>query len=1017
MNELIITLLLRLYAVVARIDGTSEKDRVLVQDFLRLYVGEGILAQYMKLFDQYSHDTAPIPDIIISVCESINAGLDLRQKYLTISHLVELVNDDFNISEQEDTALRLVCEKIRLEEDVYDRLKHLISVKAYSAISDPDTYYISSTEAQTEPNHLFRENMEGVLACMYMPRVGFFIMRKFGGRQPMSLNGQPIKTGKLFPFTRGSVIKGERIRNVYYSELKQRLLNAKNENPLIFEANNIEHRFKGNKIALHELSIQEEGGRLVAIMGASGGGKSTLLNVLNGTYKPYKGIVKINGSDLHAGHKSTRGLIGYVPQDDLLLEDLTVFENLFYSASLCLKGKSKEELETMVLETLQNLDIAEIKDKKVGSVLDKVISGGQRKRLNIALELIRQPEILFADEPTSGLSSKDSENVMDLLREQTYDGRLVFVVIHQPSSEVFKQFDKLILLDKNGHLIYYGNPLEAVSYFEEKAGYPVKNAGECNTCGNVNPEQIFDIVETRILDEFGKPTSKRRISPKKWYDWFKTSYKPAVYNQKRDLIKPWSGNASAWRQFLIFLTRDALNKLRNSQFLTITLVQSPALALLLALVNRYNQFSTPGNHNHYLFMENPNVPVYQYMSVIVALFTGLIISAEQIYKDEKIKKREKFLHLNEHSYLLAKISVLFVISAIQTVQYVSIGNWIIGIKDMNWLYFIVLFSASASANLLGLNISASFKSIITIYILIPILLIPQLILGGLVVKFDEINPAIGNREFKTPILSDLMVSRWAFESIAVEQFKSNLYQKHFYSIEKQRSEADFQIVYRIPLLQDKLNEAAKTPLSSDDEAFLNHELKILFSRFFNDEQWKPKVQNLQASAADRKDLNAMLSTIYNHYTVKLQQLNKKSDSLNQAALTCMPNAMSVSQAKETYTNLRLSKLVKNANSNEGAMVLAKGNIVQLSDPIFQTPKPKSQLDYRTQLYFPTKHFAGYYTPTFWFNLIVVWIMTFLLYWTLYFRVFRWLLNRIGNLPLVTILFTVRWKKQDINHEK
>lgn len=1011
MNELIIKLLLRLYAVVARIDGISDKDKVLVQDFLRLHVGEGNIGAYMKLFDNYSHETSPIHDTIASLCESMNAGLDLRQKYLTLTHLVELVYDDFKISPQEDDAIRLVCKKIRLEEDVFNKLKHLITAKTHTAVTDPDTYFISAHEELNQPNHLHRENMEGVLACMYMQKVGFFIMRKFGGRQVMSINGQPLKSGKLLPFTRGSVIKAERFRSVYYSELKQRLLDAKRPTNLLFEAKNIEHRFKEDKVALHNLTIQEEGGRLIAIMGPSGSGKSTLLNVLNGSYKPFKGSVTINGIDLHAGGRAVQGMIGYVPQDDLLLEDLTVFENLFYSASLCLKNKTKEEIETLVLETLQNLDIGEIKDKKVGSVLDKVISGGQRKRLNIALELIRQPEILFADEPTSGLSSKDSENVMDLLREQTYDGKLVFVVIHQPSSEVFKQFDKLILLDKDGHLIYYGNPLEAVTYFKLKAGYPVKSTGEYDEGSHVNPEQIFDIVETRILDEFGKPTGRRRISPKKWASWFNEQYKPVKYQQTTTNQSTWVGNASAWKQYLIFLTRDALNKLRNTQFLALTLVQSPALALLLALVNRYNEHAGL-DENSYLYSENPNIPVYQYISVIVALFTGLIISAEQIYKDEKIKKREKFLHLNEHSYLLSKITVLFAISAIQTVQYILIGNWIIGIKDMNWLYFMVLFSASASANLLGLNISASFKSIITIYILIPILLIPQLILGGLVVKFDEINPLIGNKEFKTPFLSDLMVSRWAFEAVAVEQFKSNPYEKHFYALNKERSNADFQKVFRMPKLREMIERAPSGALSAEDVGLVKFECNRLFSRFFDESLWKEQVENFESSQANQKQLLSLLTTLDRHYTEHLRDLNQKNDSLNSTALSCMPNDMPLSVAKETYANQRLNKLVKNTNSNQGSMQEVDGKIVQLVDPVYQDPNPWCAIDYRTQLFFPRKHFAGYYTDTLWFNLIVIWIMAYLLYWTLYFRSFRWLLNRLSALPLVPLFFKIRMKNQD-----
>ena len=136
-----------------------------------------------------------------------------------------------------------------------------------------------------------------------------------------------------------------------------------------------------------------------------------------------------------------------------------------------------------------------------------------RKRLNIALELIREPAVLFLDEPTSGLSSRDSENILDLLKELTFKGKLVFVVIHQPSSDIFKMFDRLLILDTGGYLIYNGNPIDSIMYFKSRVQAADWNESECPTCGNVNPEQVFNIVETNVLDEFGKLTHTRRISP------------------------------------------------------------------------------------------------------------------------------------------------------------------------------------------------------------------------------------------------------------------------------------------------------------------------------------------------------------------------------------------------------------------------------------------------------------------------------------------------------------------------
>ena len=161
---------------------------------------------------------------------------------------------------------------------------------------------------------------------------------------------------------------------------------------------------------------------------------------------------------------------------------------------------------------LDSIGLSQAKDLKVGSPLAKTISGGQRKRLNIALELIREPSILFVDEPTSGLSSNDSEVIMDLLKILALKGKLIFVVIHQPSSEIFKMFDKLIILDVGGYPIYKGDPVDAVVYFKKLIHHVNAEESECETCGNVNPEQIFNIIDMKVVDEYGAHTGNRKVS-------------------------------------------------------------------------------------------------------------------------------------------------------------------------------------------------------------------------------------------------------------------------------------------------------------------------------------------------------------------------------------------------------------------------------------------------------------------------------------------------------------------------
>ena len=178
------------------------------------------------------------------------------------------------------------------------------------------------------------------------------------------------------------------------------------------------------------------------------------------------------------------------------------------------------------------------------------------------------------------------------------------------------------------------------------------------------------------------------------------------------------------------------------------------------------------------------------MSVIVALFIGLTVSAEEIFRDQKIRKREKFLNLSKGGYLASKISIMFIISAIQMLSFVIVGNLILEIKGMYFSYWLVLFSTACFANMLGLNISASFNSAVTIYILIPFLVIPQLLLSGVMVKFDKLNPTITVQE-NVPFVGEVMTSRWAYEAIAVRQFKDNKFEKQFFKLDKTFKKFEF----------------------------------------------------------------------------------------------------------------------------------------------------------------------------------------------------------------------------------
>ena len=810
----------------------------------------------------------------------------------------------------------------------------------------------------------------------------------------MNLSGQLMKPNVVYILKPGSVIRSSRAEPLYFSDILDKFLYSTREAPIVFVAKNIYYRFPEGKMGLNNVNIVEESGRMVAIMGGSGAGKSTLLNVLNGNAEPFEGDVLINGTSIFTQKEETQGIIGFVAQEDVLIEELTVYQNLYFNARLCFSYKRPHELQLMVENTLQELGLYEIKDLKVGSPLnDKVISGGQRKRLNIAMELIREPAVLFVDEPTSGLSSRDSENVMDLLKELAHKGKLIFVVIHQPSSDIFKLFDRLLILDMGGYPVFYGNPTEALRYFRRTLDYVNSEQVECPTCGTINPEQIFTILESKVVDEFGKATPQRKMSPKQWNYLYKQNFIPAVPNHTFEKLQPSTDIPSKLKQFRVFVKRDLLAKIANIPYLVLSILIAPLLGLGISFLLRSMPLEDHGGE--YFLFNNDDLPVYLFVAILIAFFIGLTISSQEILKDRKLRKREQFLHLSKAGYLLSKIGVLFGFTAIQMMIFTLAGNWVLSINDMYWDHWFLLFSIACYAVMMGLNLSATFNTAVTIYVAIPILLIPQIVLSGTMVSFYKLNPLISNIEV-VPVVSDLAASRWAYEAMAVHQFKDNKYQQYFYHHDRDITNAQFKRNYYLSSLETKLGycmEHYSNPKNRDD---VNKELKIIKHELEKELLYFHPVPASYRQVVGRlymprfnsqvgNELQQMFDALRIKYLKREDQAQKKKEQLIKKLES---KHIDLQGLMLRYDNEALKQVVQNADKTK-KLIEYQNHLVRISDPIYQEPRiHKFFLDYREHFYAPQKAFAGHVIDTYWFNIGVIWMMSLVFYITLYFETFR-----------------------------
>ncbi|MDP1747189.1 MAG: ATP-binding cassette domain-containing protein [Bacteroidota bacterium] len=1020
MSEKILKALMRLFAIIAKADENTVDAKSVVESYLKQQLNKEQVLEYLAIYEGFlklqdegaqgekkKRRLAVSSVKVIVICDQINEELTQKQKFIVLLNLIEFVSSNGVISEQEMEFIYTVSSSFKIPDDEFNQCLSLASKSTISEIEDSQNFLVISNQkkgstassqisSKANTQKLYSESIIGELAVLHINSIGIYLIRYYVDAE-LFLNGQIITPHKIYVLSQGSSIRSSKVQPIYYSDIVFAFSNDLSESKIVFAVNDIDFKFKSGHIGLHKLSFTENSGKLIGIMGGSGAGKSTLLNILNGNNTPSSGEVLVNGHDLHQDKKELEGVIGYIPQDDLLIEELTVYQNLFYNSKLCFDDYSDEKIDRMVIEMLNDLGLYETKDLKVGNSLDKTISGGQRKRLNIALELIREPSVLFVDEPTSGLSSRDSENIMDLLKELSLKGKLIFVVIHQPSSEIFKMFDKLLILDVGGYPIYNGNPVESVIYFKTLINQVNANESQCNTCGNVNPEQIFNIIESKVLDENGNQTRLRRISPKEWNEFYisKNTVNPSI---SKDTIKQPIKNTfkkpNFLNQFKVFTTRDVLSKLSNTQYLFINLLEAPLLALILATLIKYYK-----NNQNYLFSDNKNMPAYIFMCVIVSLFIGLTVSAEEIIRDRKILKRESFLNLSKGSYLTSKILILFFISAIQTITFVLIGNYILEIKGMYLDYWMVLFTASCFANMLGLNISSAFNSAVTIYILIPFLLIPQILLSGVIVKFEELNPKISSQSV-VPFSGEIMTSRWAFEALAVNQFVNNKYEKQIYNYEKEISNASFKKVYWF----SKMNDLADA-LKNKKEVSLN--LEILKHEVNQEMKAIPEIifasiNKMDAGNIDENLINELkdyLVKVKDHYSQKYEKAVKSKDEWMGGFQGNDLRKAEYQQLLGNYQNSKIEDLLKNASSDLDEIVESDGKLIATGDPIYRDG-PKDHF-IRSHFFSPTKNVFGNFYSTYWVNIGVIWGMSFLLWLTLYFDVLRKILNLFAVIPWKT----------------
>lgn len=906
--------LIRLFAIVVAGSeaNLTQQSELLFAAYLNDYVPLRNQDSARKLFYQLIEDHNSDKGLkkvslssskILRICMQVNTQSTYNQKMELLMHLVAFVYSLLHYDQWSSVFLDSVADSLGVSNELY------LDIRNFAA-ANFNVLPVSSWSNPVSDIYVYNAHDE----FMFMQSVtsDFF------------LNGRLVKSMQMCWVSRGAIVEADN-RQISWQQLKKDFY-INNKPSKVLEVQGVDYAIHDKQI-LYPTYFSLESGTTMAVVGASGAGKSTLLKLICGLLPSKNPAYLMDESSSEIPINAA-----YVPQDDALISEFTIKQMIHDRYRLlcaCNVPVANHDLNSV----LQMVGLVDYQNQKIGVPNQSDLSGGQRKRLSIAIELLSDVSLLCLDEPTSGLASGDANMLVDVLRSVAAEGKIVIASVHQPSFELITRFDKLLILDKGGFPVYFGAPSKASHYLRKIANVADNTALNCRACGSYRPEDLFKIIEAT-------KNGIRSILPETWYQHYLSTLKMVQDNTNRCTRKIHVDSGSFCRRVLAYMRRDYTRLVSKPWSLFVQILLPAVLALLIGFISR-------AGADNYTFIDNPNVPAALLMIVVAALFSGMVSTGTFINGDAGFHFRDVIVDRKQGAYFTAKLFQSFVGSVVAAFIYTAIFVYSLGFLGMFLSYFLVLWLTVWFGSIVGLVLSKWFKSVAMVYLLIPAIIIPQLMFSGLVIDYDNLPQIVKNKQY-TPIVADLCVARWAFEAMAVTQYATNDYEFYFFPTHVDLSETNYYLYYFLPALSEiaqKDMDYAATVLANE----------------------KKKHASFPAIDADVMQQIRFLKQVYSN---KRSMLTEEEDLIR----TQLAKVYDLNDFAEKYTNKSLRVLVCSLNKQVQILDTHEG-LERKYMPIYYIPHHPLG---RAQMFAPMKRIGRYLMPTKYFNSMIILIMNFLL---------------------------------------